>query len=285
MKLRPVLAITSVLFILAISLPLAAICKLYVSQADLIMPRTVNSIPLPNPAEANYRQISIPTPDGATLNGILYPAQVSSPTLILTFGGNAQDVVGMANFLKTKVFPETDIAVAAFSYRGYPNVFHKPSTGTPSEKTLYADSLTIYDALNTSLHPQRTYAIGYSLGTAVSTYLSTQRQLEGIVLIAPPASIRRLAQEQYPWVPVRLLINHPFATEDMLGNVSTSVTLIYTPSDGLIPPHHLDILKRANPTAEVIRLQGSTHGTILDNPELPAHLRKTVISPISGGRG
>lgn len=273
MKIRTLLTAVAVVILVV---PTTFITALYLRQSALILPRTVNTIPLPNPAAAPYEKLALPTPDGQTLHGILFPANAPSSTLILAFGGNAQDVIGMASFLKNTVFPTQPISVAAFSYRGYPNVFGTPSTGTPTEASLYADAETIYDTLTSRLHPARTYAVGYSLGTAVSTHLATVRPLAGIALIAPPASIRRLAQERYPYVPVRALLKYPFATEDLLGRVTTPVTLIYTPTDGLIPPHHIEILKSAQPAARIVRLQGSTHGTILDNPQLPAYLREVL---------
>jgi pimeloyl-ACP methyl ester carboxylesterase len=254
--------------------------KIYLNQGNLIFPRTVNAVPVPNPNLSAYEELTVYTPDGETLHGILFPAQIPSPTLVLAFGGNAHDVIGMATFLKNEVFPQGSVAVAALSYRGYPNTFGKPSTGTPTESSLHADARTLYDVLTARLHPVATYAVGYSLGTAVSAKLATRRPLNGIALIAPPASIRRLAQEKYPWLPVRLLLKYPFATEDILGNVTAPVALIYTATDGLISPAHIRFLKAAQPAATVTQLQGGAHGTILDNPRLPQTLQNFIpVSP------
>lgn len=252
---------------------------LYATQDSIILPQTVNHLPAaPSHKTAAFDEIAIPTPDGATLNGILYHKLAVSPTtLVIAFGGNAHDVVGMAAFLKKDVFPQVTTAVAGLSYRGYPNVLGTPSTGTPSQHALYTDSELIYDVLTRKFRPHCVYAIGYSLGTAVATHLATARPLCGVVLIAPPASVRRLAQAQYPWLPIRLLLKNPFPTEDIIGTVTAPVTIVYTPTDGLIPPAHItEVLHAANPRAHIIKVTGSTHGTILDNPALPAILRRAV---------
>lgn len=265
-----------ILSILILGVPILVIGNVYLTQEAQIFPRTVNKIPRPDPAKSPFEKLAIQTPDGQTLNGILFPSNAPSATLIIAFGGNAHDVVGMASFLKNDVFANAPVTVAGLSYRGYPNVLNTPSTGTPSQENLYADATTIYDTLTARLHPQKVYAVGYSLGTAVSAHLATQRPLSGIVLIAPPASIRRLAEEKYPWLPVRPLLKYPFATEDMLGSVTTPVSIFYTETDGLIPASHIAILKAAQPGATVIALQGSEHGNILFNLQLPAHLRQII---------
>lgn len=256
----------------------------YLNQRHFIMPQTVSTMAAaPSTQPARFQTLSIPTADGdATLHGVLFPAAVSSPTLVLAFGGNAHDVVGFATFLKNTVFPQGDVAVAALSYRGYPNSLGMPSTGLPSQQALYADSLTVFDTLNAQLKPAHIHAIGYSLGTAVATYLGTMRPLASLTLVAPPASVEKIAEGEYPWLPVKWLIKYPFDTEHTLPQVPPSipVTMVYTPTDGLIPPGHItNLLHNARPSAAIVKVEGSRHGNILDNPAMPAVLRRAVLGP------
>ncbi|RYG59965.1 MAG: hypothetical protein EON60_08775 [Alphaproteobacteria bacterium] len=249
---------------------------LVTQQTRLILPARVNNAE-PPPASLHPQYLSLPTPSGATLQGVLFPAKTASPTLILAFPGNTHNAVGFAAFLKETVFPDDDIAVAAFSYRGYPNGITPPSTGTPSQAGLYADSLLIYDVLTTRLQPKSVKVAAYSIGTAVATHLALNRPVDKMLLAAPIASVRRIAQERYPWVPVRLLLRHPFATEDVIAALTNSTTIIYSPTDGLVPRHHVeDILHTANPSIPLIAVPGTNHVTLILHPETPALIRKAL---------
>jgi pimeloyl-ACP methyl ester carboxylesterase len=63
--------------------------------------------------------------------------------------------------------PHRDVVV--FNYRGY-----APSTGTPSAKAVLSDSLMIFDRLQARAS-QNIIAVGFSLGTAIATYLVWHR--------------------------------------------------------------------------------------------------------------
>ena len=256
---------------------LGFVAFLYAQQTRLILPARVNPVGKSD-LTVPYETLSLQTPDGATLHGILFPAKTTSnTTLILAFPGNTHNPVGFAHFLRTSVFPETNIAIAALSYRGYPNGITPPSTGTPSQKAMLADSEFIYDQLTARLHPTSVQVVGYSIGTAVSTHLALHRPVQSMALMAPLASVRRIAQERYPWLPVRLLIRHPFATEDTIAGLKTPTTLIYTPTDGLVPAHHVEkVLHQANPNLPLIAVPNTNHVTLILDPRIPGLLRTAL---------
>ncbi len=262
------------LYIAIILLPVIAFVAFLASQQTrLILPARVNNAE-PPPANLHAEYLSLPTPDGAVLQGVLFPAKTASPTLILAFPGNTHNAIGFATFLRETVFPEDDIAIAAFTYRGYPNGITPPSTGTPSQKGMYADSLLVYDVLTNRLKPKSVKITAYSIGTAVATHLALNRPVSKMVLLAPIASIRRMAQERYPWVPVRLLLRHPFPTEDVIHALATPTTIIYSPTDGLVPTPHVEkILKAANPSIPQIAVPNTNHVSLVLHPNIPDLIR------------
>lgn len=274
---KPLTVTRTMLYLVIILLPVIAFVAFLVSQQTrLILPARVNNAE-PPPANLNAEYLTITTPDGATLHGVLFPAKTALPTLILAFSGNTHNSIGFATFLKESVFPDDGIAVAAFSYRGYPNGITPPSTGTPAQKSMYADSFLIYDTLTTRLNPKSTKIVAYSIGTAVATHLALNRKIDKLALVAPIASVRRIAQEKYPWLPVRLLLRHPFATEDVIASLTTSTTLIYSPTDGLVPRHHVEkILHEANPAIQQIGVPDTNHVTLVLHPQMPALLRSAL---------
>ncbi|NJL07144.1 MAG: hypothetical protein HC900_01980 [Methylacidiphilales bacterium] len=275
----------ALLILVMLLVPAGFVAYLYLRQDDLIYPRIVNVVPPPGAGSAPFEAVRVATPDGVELSGIVFPpeepdrpgpAAQHGTVLVLAFGGNAHDVVGFAAFLKNTVFPQPGVAVAGFSYRGYPNALGVASTGAPSERALKADALQTYDAMVERIRPDAVVAIGYSLGSAVAAFLATRRPLVHLVLVSPPASIRRLAQEQYPFLPVSLLLNSPWATEDVLPGLTMPITAIHAPEDGLIPPSHIEVLRQANPAMMVIALKDADHGTILDHPRMSQVLRERL---------
>lgn len=288
---------------LALAVPLAVAATVYggvtayfyAAQQKLVFPATVNTLKqAPDPARDGYAPLSLLTPDGATLNGIILPARpqaVPSPTLVLAFGGNAHDVSGFAIYLKNDVFKGLPVIVAGLAYRGYPAAAAaSPSTGTASQNKLLADALLVHDELTRRYRPARTAAVGYSLGTSVAVWVAVHRPLAATVLVAPFASIRQLAEEEYPWLAVRPLLKHPFATDEIIGKAAaqSSVTVVYSKTDGLIPPSHVTrLVQRAQPAGLVVHhVPGATHGSIVDAPPVPALIRRAVFAglPLPIGR-
>src|SRR5208337_4441278 len=117
------------------------IVGMFFAQTPLLFPTMVAGavrVQLP----ASTQRLQVRTPDGERLAGVRIPAQGASadaaPTL-LGFGGNAWNAEAMALTLHA-LFPHRN--VVAFHYRGY-----APSTGRPSARALFSDSITIFDHL------------------------------------------------------------------------------------------------------------------------------------------
>jgi dienelactone hydrolase len=262
---------------------------LFVMQNALFWPATVNATTPPTPEAGNYQRLALTMNDGVVLNGIITPrvGVAPSPTLVVAFGGNAHDVGGLTLFLKQKVWPEENVVVAGIAYRGYPIAANPDnggkSGGKPGQEAVLSDALAQVAALQKLVQPAKTIVLGYSIGGGVAAYVASQQtvsnQLAGVVLIAPFASLTALAQAQYPWLPVSLLMRHPMPTAQWLAKSKAPVFLITTPDDGLIPPSHRPILMQAAGTRLKLdaQLPGSTHGTILDDARFPGVLRMALL--------
>ncbi len=251
------------------------------NQQRFILPGRVNSVPAPD-VSLNFAYTALTTPQGETLHGIIFlPEQENTAPvteLVLAFPGNTHNPIGFAQFLKTEVYNgRSDVAIAAFSYRGYPNGHTPPSTGTPSQAAMFADAEFVYDQLTARFKPQQVKAVGYSIGTAVAAHLATVRQLDAMALAAPIASVRRIAQERYRWLPVGLLLKHPFATEDIFAGIETPTTLIYSPTDGLVPEAHVtQVLHAQNPSIPLVPVENTNHVSLALSPRLPELLQQAL---------
>ncbi len=241
---------------------------MYLAQTWLVFPgASLPSRPLDGPLQPE--RLRIETPDGDTLYGLLFRTDPASKELLIGFGGNAQDAEMLAHDLISD-FPDLNIAV--FHYRGY-----GPSTGRPSEQALLADALLIHDALVEELRPERVYAIGISLGSAVAAYLSKERPLAGIILVTPFDSVEAIAKETYFWLPVGLLLRHRFRAIDYMALNPTPVAVIAAEQDRLVKP------KRTAALVEQIQnlvfhrvIPGAEHNTVAELPIYAETLREAL---------
>ncbi len=117
------------------------VAGMYFAQTRLLFPTMLaraSRVQLP----ASTQHLEVRTPDGERLAGVRIPSQGATadgaPTL-LGFGGNAWNAEATALSLHA-LFPHRD--VVAFHYRGY-----APSSGSPSARALFSDSLIIFDHL------------------------------------------------------------------------------------------------------------------------------------------
>lgn len=205
-------------------------------QSHLIFP--VHAVPRAGPLPAGAERLTAKT-QGATLQGVYLPADHpgKQKTLILGFGGNGWNGQDVAEYLHG-VFPDDE--VVAFHYRGY-----APSTGSPSSDALVADAPLIFDAAMERVSPSRVIAVGFSIGTGVAAQLSSQRKLDGIILVTPFDSLKAVAQAMYPWLPISPFFHHEIDAATPLQAGNAPVAIIAADRDELVPTDRTDALRKA----------------------------------------
>jgi len=246
----------------------AVVTFLYFAQRALIFPGThMHSARLDHPRAPE--RLELATQGGDVLHGMLFCGSADHPDLIIGFGGNMQDAEMLGQDLAVRL-PHADVVV--FHYRGY-----GPSTGRPSEAAVLADALAIYDAMVQRLRPQRTFAVGISLGSGIATYLSKQRPLAGMVLVTPFDSIEAIAKEQYFWVPVGLLLHQRFASVEHMEANQTPVAVIAAGGDRVVRPQRTASLRKKISNLVFDRtLAGASHATIYDLPAYGATFKEAI---------
>ncbi|MDD9911777.1 MAG: alpha/beta hydrolase [Alphaproteobacteria bacterium] len=262
----------AILFIFSALLGLYILANgyLYSTQDNQIYTQRVNRIEI---AELPNYAINLKTAGGIILSGVQLPSQKEDAPIILTFGGNAHDVTGLAHFLWKDVF-EQQAGVVGISYRGYPNAVGQ-SGGVPNQKALEQDALQIYDMFSQENRP--VYTVGYSLGTYFATYVASQRDVAGVGLIAPFASMLKMATDKYPYMLVKPLLKSPLRTDELLKGVKAPVHIFVAGQDGLIPDTHPLILKeKVKQLATYKVLTHATHNNVLHEPKLVLSLRELL---------
>lgn len=219
-------------------LPFAALLLVMIqSQADLLFP--VDAVPPAGPLPPGAETLQVTTADGSVLHGVyLKPAEeaAGSRILLLGFGGNAWNGQEVATYLHG-IFPEAH--VIAFHYRGY-----RPSTGSPSADALMADAPLVFDEAVNRVEAERTVAVGFSIGSGVAASLTRHRQLDGLILVTPFDSMKAVAQELYPWLPVGLFFEHELPAAADLGGSRVPVAILAAERDEIVSSARTDALRR-----------------------------------------
>lgn len=185
---------------------------------------------------------------------------------IIYFGGNAEAVVFSVNSF-VKLLP--DHALYFVNYRGYGG-----STGTPTERGLYSDSLAVYDAIAGSY--DSVSVIGRSLGSGVATYLAAKREIKAAVLVTPYDSIERVAAGHFPFFPTSILLKDKYESIKRVKFVKAPVLIIRAELDEVIPARHSIALFEAfqDGQAAMQAIQNVSHNSVSDSREYFAYIRE-----------
>jgi uncharacterized protein len=143
-------------------------------------------------------------------------------------GGNAEDLAGHCEIFWNNL----DANVLLVNYRGYGQ-----SAGKPGETEMVSDCLEIYDLFcaETGTPPENIFLMGRSLGTGVAIQVAAARPAAGLILVTPYENIAAIVRFQYPWLPLRRMLRHPFAAIDFAPNIKIPALVILAQFDEVIP--------------------------------------------------
>lgn len=179
-------------------------------------------------------------------------------------------------FVELDAFRQANFDVVMFDYRG----FGKSGGQIESEEQLHADVLAVWHHFAPMYEGRRVVISGQSLGTGLAAGLAAQLCGEGrapdlTLLVSPYSSMRALAAELYPWVPMQVL-RYPLHTLEHAAKLLGPVMLIHGEKDELIPIHHSETLCSAMRSAQLLRVDGAGHGDVHQFPTV----RKALLSAL-----
>ncbi|HEY9569023.1 MAG TPA: hypothetical protein VIR38_13095, partial [Thalassobaculum sp.] len=211
---------------------------MYGAQTRLLFPTRLAAGSEPLLPAASER-VEVVVPDGTRLRGVRIPPshpRTGERLILLGFGGNAWNADNVALYLHG-LFPEAE--AVAFHYRGY-----LPSEGRPSAAALLADAPSLYDHIvGAGEESLRIVAVGFSIGTGVAAAVARHRPLAGLILVSPFDSLRAVAADLYPWLPVRWLLRHRMPTAELLRGLDVPTAVIAAERDSIVPPRRTAALR------------------------------------------
>lgn len=233
----------------------------------MFYPRAAEPHPVPPPGW-RIEKVSLASPDGTRLVGVLVLPPVDRPALVIYFGGNAEEVTSFAP-AAAEVYGQR--AVLLVNYRGYGE-----SEGRPSEAALTSDGATIFDwaARRAEIDPSRVALHGRSLGSGVAVQVAAARPAKCVVLTSPFDSALEVAKAMYPWLPVAWLLRHPFDSIAHAPKIRVPALFLAGDADTLIPKRHSERLASVwGGPAERVSFEGFGHNDVGVNPRYNASIR------------
>jgi pimeloyl-ACP methyl ester carboxylesterase len=204
---------------------------LYLGQDGMLfLPQTGPVRPPHARAGRAAEPLGVQVAEGVVVRGWLVRAPRAPAPLLIYYGGNAEEVSWQA----AEPWPE-DWSLALVNYRGYGE-----SDGKPSEQALFADAVHVFDELTArpEVDRARVVLVGRSLGSGVAVHVASRRDVAGTVLISPFDSMTALGERHYPFLPVRLMLKHPFDSLSRAPAITVPMLAIVGERDAIIPPEH-----------------------------------------------
>lgn len=237
---------------------LAAVCVgvallLYFFQERLVYyPEAGREIiATPTQVGLSYQELRISTSDGVSLHGWYVPALLPRGT-VLFFHGNAGNISHRID--SVEMFHRLGYSTLIFDYRGYGK-----SGGRPSEEGTYLDAEAAWRYLTEQLRisPCRIILFGESLGGAIGVWLAAKYKPTALVIASSFTSVPNLAQNFYPYLPVRWLMRISYDSEKNLKSVAAPVFIAHSPDDDIVPfSHGQALFAAANHPKKFLELAG-----------------------------
>ncbi len=165
----------------------------------------------------------------------------NKPNAIIYFGGNAENIIYTVPDLEHH-FPNHSSYL--LKYRGYAG-----AAGNPTEDDLYLDALALYDQVKLK-HSQIT-VIGKSLGSGVATYVASERHVDQLVLVTPFDSIRAVATDLFPFLPIQWLIKDHHDSKSRVAKIKAPILVIIADQDRVVPMARTESLLESTPKSKL----------------------------------
>ena len=192
----------------------------FVSQRSLLYFPSHTYVPL-SVAHANpsFKELSVRTLDGLDLKGWYAPA-TTKPFTFVFFHGNADSLYTASQIADPYI--AAGFGFLLTEYRGYSGL-----PGKPTEAGLYADARAyLYALMAQGVRSQDIILYGHSLGTGVAAQMAEEFHVGGLMLLAPYLSIPKMAQVDYPFLPVDLMVLDRFENFKKIGSVHDPVLIV-----------------------------------------------------------
>ena len=200
----------------------------------------------------SYEPVRFESADGVELSGWFIPAEKSRGTLLFCHG-NAGNISHRLESIQA--FHRLRLNTLIFDYRGYGQ-----SEGRITEKGTYLDAEAAWRYLteNRQVDPAEVVVFGRSLGGTIATWLAQDLTPKALIIESTFTSVRDIAAQLYPYLPVRLMSRFNYSAIDYIRRVNCPVLIVHSRDDEMIPfSHGRRLFEAANEPKELLEIRGS----------------------------
>ncbi len=249
-----------------------AIGWLMANEVQLVFVPNRKASPVAKAVAARIEHVPRTLPGGAP--GLLWVMrQVEHPHApwVLYLHGNGANLSTPENVERYDHLRTLGLQVVTPEYPGFGAL-----AGTPSEAALGAAARDAWAWLREEGVPASSVALyGWSLGSGVATDLAITVDERAVVLEGAFTGVDDRASELYPWLPIRLMIQNPFASRERIAHIDSSLLLLHARDDTIIPfAHGEHLLQTARQPKRLVALTGGhIHPNIRDEATYLGALR------------
>lgn len=240
---------------LVAALYLGALGWLKWNEVALVYRPVTRLDPLPGDLGLQPERLRAAGEDGAShLLWVYRSAYGAEAPWVLFLHGNGANVTTSINVARCHQLSLLGLNVVAVEYPGFGE-----SPGEPSEPAMVAAAQAAWRWLTADIGvPKPRVAIyGWSLGSGIATQLASEVEEGALVLEGAFTSVADRAGEEYPWLPVSLLLRHPFASRDRIGAAGSPLLLLHARDDDIVPFAHGErLLAAARGLRQLVPLAG-----------------------------
>ncbi|HUI12433.1 MAG TPA: alpha/beta hydrolase [Xanthobacteraceae bacterium] len=211
-------------------------------------------------------EVPLTASDGVQIRVWHVPPQAGKP-VILYFHGNG----GALNYRveRFRRLIGAGIGLVALEYRGYGGL-----SGSPSERGLIRDAEAAY-AFAAAHYPAKEIVLwGESLGSGVAVALAAEKPVGRIILEAPFTSALAIGERRYWYLPVRLLMEDQFRSDQRIKKVTAPLLILHGVHDRVVPFAMGErLFELANKPKHIVRFLDGGHEDLDKNGALDAVAR------------
>ncbi len=253
--------------IVAVTLYLVICVLMYFFQDKLVFRPTVVlanadwNLDLENETglEKSVEEVTFPSAEGGSVNALHFQLDSNAHGVVLYLHGNGGN---LQSYLKRRnAFLERGWEFFIFDYRGYGK-----STGPLSEKGVDADAEAAWNYLHERYGAHEIVIYGQSLGSGFAVRLAAKHTPRQLYLETPYTSLADVGAHDYPWLPVRWLINYPSESLAHVGKVKCPVIVMHGTEDKTIPYEQGQKMAAAAVKSQLFTCPGAGHNGCSKTP-------------------
>ena len=234
---------------------LALAAALFFAQRSILFQPPLPAT-LPRPQQGVLLRLPGP-PAAPEVIATWLPPAAPEGNAVVFFHGNAEQLTDFEG--RGERLHAAGLGVLCVEYPGY-----GVSPGAPSRASIVAAAGVALAYLHGPLGVprERSVLLAHSLGTGVAAELAARGEAARLVLISPYTSIREMATQLAPFLPVSLLVRDRFDTAALAPSLRLPVLIVHGSDDEVIPSWMGRRLAQLIPGARLLWIEGGMHNDL-----------------------